>query len=197
MEQLVQSRLEESARLKLAVARTLTAQITTVGQQLAEAVKTGHKILLFGNGGSAADAQHIAAELVNRFLVNRRAYPAIALTTDTSIITSIGNDSDFKHIFQRQIEALGETGDVALGLSTSGNSENVLLAFVAARQKQLTTVALLGGNGGKIRDMVDHAIVVDSYSTPRIQEVHITLAHIWCELIELKMQETEPPRETP
>ena len=147
-------------------------------------VKTGGKVLIFGNGGSAADAQHIAAELVNRLNYDRPPIAAIALTTDTSILTSIGNDSSFDELFERQLRALGRQGDVALAISTSGNSPNVLRAVAAAREIGIKTIALTGRDGGKLAHTVDVALVVDTQSTQRIQETHITIGHILCELVE-------------
>jgi D-sedoheptulose 7-phosphate isomerase len=146
--------------------------------------RAGGKVMIFGNGGSAADAQHIAAELVNRLNYDRPPIAAIALTTDTSILTSVGNDSSFDKLFERQLRALGRRGDVALAISTSGNSANVLRAVAAARDLGITTIALSGRDGGKLADAVDLALVVDSGSTQHIQETHITIGHILCELVE-------------
>ena len=148
------------------------------------AVRAGGKVLVFGNGGSAADAQHIAAELVNRLNYDHPPIPAIALTTDTSILTSIGNDSSFDRVFERQVRALGRKGDVALAISTSGNSPNVLRAVEAAREIGVTTIALAGRDGGKLATLTELALVVNADSTQRIQETHITIAHILCELVE-------------
>jgi D-sedoheptulose 7-phosphate isomerase len=147
-------------------------------------VKTGGKVLIFGNGGSAADAQHIAAELVNRLNYDRPPIAAIALTTDTSILTSIGNDSSYDELFERQLRALGRRGDVALAISTSGNSPNVLRAVAAASEIGIKTIALAGRDGGKLAGTADVALVVDTPSTQRIQETHITIGHILCELVE-------------
>ena len=146
-------------------------------------IKEG-KNSFFGNGGSAADAQHLAAEFVNRFQRERRPLPAIALTTDTSILTSIANDYDYSLVFVKQIEALGQSGDMAWSISTSGMSPNVYLGLKKAKQKGLKTVALTGGDGGKIVKMADISIVVPSFNTPIIQEIHITIGHIVCELVE-------------
>ena len=137
-----------------------------------------------GNGGSAADAQHIAGELVGRFKKERKAIPAISLSTDTSILTAIGNDYGFEKVFERQIEALGNKGDVVIGISTSGNSENVYRAMKLAKKMGLTTIGLLGNDGGKIKNLSDIALVVPSKNTPRIQETHITIGHIICEGVE-------------
>lgn len=151
---------------------------------LGERLKEGHKILIFGNGGSAAEAQHFAAELVNKFIKERAALRAIALTTDTSALTSIANDTSFQHVFSRQIEALGDKGDVAIGLSTSGNSPNVIEALKAARKKGLLTVALTGEGGGKVGPLADCLLDVPSKSVPRIQEVHLLLLHLLAQEIE-------------
>jgi len=143
--------------------------------------------MLFGNGGSAADAQHIAAEFVNRFIIERPPLPAIALTTDTSVITSIGNDYDFSEIFAKQIRALGQQGDVAWGISTSGNSPNVQKGIETAKKMGLITLAFTGKDGGAIAKMVDLSLNVVSDSTARIQETHITAGHVICELVDIKL----------
>ena len=142
------------------------------------------KILIFGNGGSAADAQHLAAELVNRFKKERAPMPAIALTTDTSILTAIANDYDFSEVFSKQILALGKKGDIALGISTSGKSPNVIEALKVAKKLGLYTVGLSGGDGGLMRDFCDYLILVPSHETPRIQEGHLLFLHIFSELLE-------------
>ncbi|HSG06231.1 MAG TPA: D-sedoheptulose 7-phosphate isomerase, partial [Nitrospiria bacterium] len=149
-----------------------------------EALKAGGKILFFGNGGSATDASHLAAELVNRFEKERQALPAIALTTDVSAITSIANDSGYDEVFARQIQALGRRGDAAVGISTSGKSANVIRGMEAAREAGLTTIAFTGGDGGTLAKTADHAFIVPSSVTSRIQETHITLGHVLCGLIE-------------
>ncbi len=177
--------IEESVKVKENLLQDkYINQIEKAGKALVAALKNNHKILIAGNGGSAADAQHFAGELVNRFLIDRQALPAIALTTDSSILTSISNDSDFKYIFFRQIEALGEKGDVFIGISTSGNAENIIQAMKSAKKTGLLTIGLLGNSGGKIKKYCDFSIVVPSKSTPRIQEAHILLIHILCELID-------------
>lgn len=153
---------------------------------MVKAFKSDKKLLLFGNGGSAADSQHIAAEFVNRFQIERRPLPAIALTTDTSIITSIGNDYSYEEIFSKQVLALGAKNDIAIGISTSGNSPNVIKAIKAAKQKKLITIGFTGG-GGKLNDISDICFCVDSKITARIQEVHILLAHILCDIVETKL----------
>ncbi|MGD8537042.1 MAG: D-sedoheptulose 7-phosphate isomerase [Candidatus Aminicenantes bacterium] len=150
-------------------------------------LKEGHKILVFGNGGSAAQAQHFVAELVNKFLKERPPIRALSLTTDTSILTSIANDTSFDYVFSRQIEAFGEKGDIALGLSTSGNSPNVIEAMKAAKAKGLVTIALTGKDGGQLRSLVDYLLDVPSEETPRIQEVHILLLHLLAQEIEDKL----------
>jgi len=152
-----------------------------------DALRQGNKILIFGNGGSAADAQHIAAEFVNRFLFDRAPLPAIALTTDTSILTSIGNDMDFSLVFSRQIEALGNKGDIAWGITTSGKSPNVIEGFRKATEVGMATIAFTGNDGGEALRMAKYGLNVNSSSTPRIQEIHITASHIICELVEREL----------
>jgi len=182
--QVIKTGLAESIQTKQKVLESLVPTIEKVSRLLISTLDGGHKILLFGNGGSAADSQHIAAELVGRFMVKRRALPAIALTTDTSNLTALGNDFGYDTIFERQVEALGQPGDVAVGISTSGNSPNVLAAVRLARKMGLKTVALTGRGGGPLPGLVDLSIVIPSDSTQRIQEAHITIGHILCELIE-------------
>ena len=147
-------------------------------------LKNGGKVLVFGNGGSAADSQHIAAEFVGRFKKERKALPAIALTTNTSILTAIGNDYGYDVTFSRQVEALGREGDVAIGLSTSGNSKNVIAALKTAKAAGLKTVGLTGATGGAMKEICDILITPPSKNTPRIQEAHILIAHIICEIVE-------------
>jgi D-sedoheptulose 7-phosphate isomerase len=158
--------------------------IAKVSELLVDTVDKGNKILLFGNGGSAADAQHIAAEFVGRFAFDRPALPALALSVNTSCVTAIGNDYGFDLVFSRQIEALARPGDLAIGISTSGNSSNVLHGLSAARKMGLRTVAFTGRTGGKLKDVVDHCICAPSNDTPRIQECHILIGHIISELVE-------------
>lgn len=174
----------ESIEAKKAFFDSHAETVALAADLIITSVKTGGKVLIFGNGGSAADAQHIAAELVNRLNYDRPPIAAIALTTDTSILTSVGNDSSFDELFERQLRALGRPGDVALAISTSGNSPNVLRAVAAARELGIKTIALAGRDGGKLADAVDVALVVDARSTQRIQETHITIGHILCELVE-------------
>ncbi len=154
-----------------------------------ECLKKGGKIVLFGNGGSAADAQHIAAEFVGRFNMERKSYAAIALTTDSSIITSIGNDYSFDQIFSRQCESLVTKDDVIIGISTSGNSINVKNGLIIAKKKGAKTIGLLGNVGGEIKSIVDYPLIVESNSTARIQEIHRIVSHIICDLVEKKMGE--------
>lgn len=158
--------------------------VAAASKQLTEALQRGDKALLFGNGGSAADAQHIAAELVGRFAFDRPALPALALSVNSSCVTAIGNDYGFEQVFSRQIEALGRRGDVAIGISTSGNSPNVLRGLLKAKELGLHTVALTGRTGGKLRNVVEHCICAPSDETPRIQECHILLGHIISETVE-------------
>lgn len=162
----------------------LSGLIAAAAQILADALSTGKKLLIMGNGGSAADAQHFAAEIVGRFKMERRALPAIALTTDTSALTAIGNDYGFDRIFSRQVEAFAQPGDLVVGISTSGNSPNVALALKAAKDAGCRSIALLGRDGGAIKELADIAIIIPSNDTPRIQEGHITTIHILCDLLE-------------
>ncbi len=178
---------KESCRVKEAFLNEHLNALAAVIEVVTAALKAGNKILLFGNGGSAADAQHIAAEFVNRFLIERPPLPAIALTTDTSVITSIGNDYDFVEIFAKQIRALGQEGDVAWGISTSGHSQNVLKGMEMAKKMGLIAVAFTGKDGGPIAQVADYSLNVSSGSTARIQETHITAGHAICELVDIKL----------
>ncbi|MBT5029187.1 MAG: D-sedoheptulose 7-phosphate isomerase [Nitrospinaceae bacterium] len=182
--QRVKNFLYSSAELKKTVADTLSGDILTVANDVQSCLQKGGKLILMGNGGSAADSQHIAAELIGRFKKERRAMPAIALTVDTSSLTALGNDYGFDTIFERQIEALAQKNDAVIGISTSGNSENVVRALKKANAIGAKTIGLVGNNGGKIKEVADLSIVVPSNDTARIQEVHITIGHIICELIE-------------
>lgn len=170
------------------VRETLSASIKSIGQQLARSLSSGGTLFWCGNGGSAADSQHLAAELVGRFKKNRRALRSVALTTDTSVLTCVANDYSYDDVFARQIEALGRPGDILIGISTSGNSENVLRALRVAKEMGLITIALLGKDGGAARGLADQALVIPSDSTARIQEAHILIGHILCELIEQELQ---------
>jgi D-sedoheptulose 7-phosphate isomerase len=161
-------------------------------QTIAEALTGGRKLLVFGNGGSAGDAQHMACELVGRFQRERAALAAIALTTDATILTAVANDYSFKQVFARQVEALGQAGDVALGISTSGESPNVVVALQAARARGLKTIALTGRDGGEVGRAADVHVNVPDQSTARVQEVHRTLIHVMCEIIEDGLVSPEP-----
>ncbi len=151
---------------------------------IVDCIKNGNKVLIMGNGGSAADAQHFAGEFVNRFLIERAPLPAISLSTDTSVITCIGNDYSFEEIFKKQVEAIGCRGDILFGITTSGNSANIIQAFKVGKERGLLNIGLLGKDGGIAKDICDISIIVPSNSTPRIQEVHITVIHIICEIVE-------------
>jgi len=187
VEDIIVRAFRESIQLKEAFLNENLSRIVKVVDAVTAALKRGNKIMLFGNGGSAADAQHIAAEFVNRFMIERPPLPAIALTTDTSIITSISNDYDFSEIFSKQIRAIGQPGDVAWGLSTSGSSLNVVKALETAKKAEMITIGVTGRDGGQIAGIVDYSLVVPSSSTPRVQEVHITIGHVICEMVDYKL----------
>jgi D-sedoheptulose 7-phosphate isomerase len=187
MEDYIIKIFRESSHLKEVFVNENLGRIVAVVDAVTAALKGGNKILLFGNGGSAADAQHLAAEFVNRFVIERPPLPAIALTTDASVITSIANDYDFADIFSKQIRAIGQQGDVAWGMSTSGASANVVKGLETARKIGMVTVALTGRDGGEIARIADHALNVSSTSTPRIQEVHITVGHVICEMVDFRL----------
>jgi D-sedoheptulose 7-phosphate isomerase len=180
----VAASLREGADLRLKVAGTCGRQIVEAALLISDCLAAGGKLLLFGNGGSAADAQHLAAEFVGRFVVERPGLAAIALTTDSSILTAVANDYGFERVFARQIEALARAGDVAVGISTSGNSANVLAAIKQAANKNLKTIGLSGRDGGFLAKASDVSITVPAANTARIQECHIAIGHIWCELVE-------------
>jgi D-sedoheptulose 7-phosphate isomerase len=185
MEDIVLNSFKDSIKLKqdfLTKANIRT--MVSVAQNIADTFKKGNKLLLFGNGGSAADAQHLAAEFVNRLRRERRPLPALALTTDTSILTSVSNDYDFSDVFSKQIDALGVKGDIAWGISTSGRSPNVIKGLEMAKRKGLITIALSGGDGGPLIDVADMGLTVNSKDIPRIQEVHITIGHTICEMVD-------------
>lgn len=175
---------EESADIKRRFVHEQADRIVRVARLIARALREGHKVLLFGNGGSSTDASHIAAEFVGRYHRDRAPLPAIALATDMAALTCIANDYAYDEIFARQIRAHGQKGDIAVAISTSGNSPNVLKGVEAAREGGLVTIGWTGGNGGKLAGLVDHCFVVPSTVTARIQESHITLGHVLCELIE-------------
>ncbi len=176
--------LRDSLQAKEAFFTQEKEKIFKAAQIVTEALKAGHKLLVFGNGGSAADAQHLAGEMVNRFRRERTPLPALALTTDTSVLTAIANDYDFSLVFVKQIEALGQPGDVALGISTSGNSPNVCKALERAKELGLFTIGLGGGSGGRLAEVAQLSILVPSQETPRIQEAHVFFIHLLCELVE-------------
>lgn len=185
--QFIEQRTEESIAVKRALLETQSNVIAAVAQQLVTAMRNGKTLYLCGNGGSAGDAQHIAAELVGRFTKERRALPAVALTTNTSALTALGNDYDYSIVFSRQLEAFGKPGDVVIGISTSGNSANVLQAIQTAKELGLVTIGLTGETGGKTKAEADHCICVPSRDTARIQESHILIGHILCEIIECEL----------
>jgi len=184
--QMVRDRIQCSIEVKQSLLQddAFQGQVIQAALEIVKALRGGGKVLFFGNGGSAADAQHLAAEFTGRYLKERRALPALALHANTSALTAIGNDYGFDLVFARQVEALGKQGDVAVGISTSGNSPNVLRGLEVARSKSIFTVALTGASGGKIKDLVDCAICIPSQETPRIQECHILAGHIICEITE-------------
>lgn len=189
MEKIVKEILNESIRVKKKIVDdpSLLSQINQISSIMIEAYRRKNKVILFGNGGSAADAQHIAGELVNRLHLEREALPAIALTTDSSVLTSIANDYDYSRIFARQVEALAKEGDVVIGISTSGSSSNVIEAVKTAKEKGAKTVGFTGNKGGELAELVDFMISVPSDVTPRVQESHITILHIICCLVEREL----------
>lgn len=181
---LINSSLREGAELRAVVARDCSAAIFEAANVITSCLRARGKLLFFGNGGSAADAQHLAAEFVGRFVRERAGLPAIALTTDSSILTAVGNDYGFDRVFSRQVQTLGRPGDVAIAISTSGNSQNVLEAVQAARNGNLKVIGLSGKDGGLLAKEADLAITIPSNSTARIQECHIAVGHLLCELVE-------------
>ncbi len=184
MKEKIESLFRESISVK---EKTLKEQIEVIGkiaQKTIQCYRQGKKVVLFGNGGSAADAQHLATELISRFQKERKSLPALALTTDTSTLTAIGNDYSFEKVFSRQVEGLVEKGDIVIGISTSGNSANVIEGIKEAKNQGAYTVGFLGQTGGKLKSIVDLAICIPSSVTARIQETHITVGHIICELVE-------------
>jgi D-sedoheptulose 7-phosphate isomerase len=188
MEKAIQQAFEQSIDAKRAFLRDSLSQLMGAIAAVADCFRRGNKLLLFGNGGSAADAQHIAAEFVNRFRIERPPLPAIALTTDTSALTSIANDYDYAEVFAKQVRALGKQGDLAIAISTSGNAANVLAAVAACKQLGIVTVGLTGGIGGKLAGEVDHCLSVSEASgTARIQETHIVIAHVICEMVDAEL----------
>ena len=184
MHSFISAQLKEHCAVFDRIEAELAGQIARIAVRLVETMKIGNKLLIMGNGGSAADAQHFAAEIVGRFKMERPALPAIALSTDTSIITAIGNDYGFERIFSRQVEALAAPGDALIAISTSGNSANILQALLTGRQAGCSAIGLLGKDGGTIKEICDLSLIIPSDDTPRIQEGHITVIHILCDLIE-------------
>ncbi len=185
MKDLIALAFDESIRVKRAFLRDNLDDLAQAIETVVAAFKSGNKLLLFGNGGSAADAQHIAAEFVNRFRIERPPLPAIALTTDSSALTSIANDYDYSEVFAKQLRALGKAGDVALAISTSGNAANVVNAVQVCRELNIKTIGLTGGSGGKLAGNTDHLLrVAATANTARIQETHILIGHVICELVD-------------
>lgn len=184
MKNKIEEIIEESIAVKKGLIKSQSGAIEKAAEAMISALKAGGKIIIFGNGGSAADSQHIAAELVGRFLKERKGLPAIALTTNTSILTAIANDYSYNQVFSRQLDAVAQKNDVAIGISTSGKATNVIEAVELANKKGLVTVALTGGDGGGLAKVAKISIIVPSKSTPRIQEAHVTIGHIICQLVE-------------
>lgn len=186
---LITRRLEDSIAVKREILGNVEVLrlIGVIAELLIKAYQNGKKVILFGNGGSAADAQHLAAELVGKYYFDRKPLPAIALTVNTSSLTAIGNDYSFSQVFARQLEAMGEAEDIAIGISTSGNSENVIQALKVAKEKGLITIGFTGKDGGRLKNIVDYCLHIPSNDTPRIQEGHITVGHIICEIVEREL----------
>jgi D-sedoheptulose 7-phosphate isomerase len=184
MENIILMRFKESSEVKSRFLRENLPKLLDVIKLVSHTFEVGNKLFFFGNGGSAADAQHLAAEFVNRYVMDRPPLPAIALTTDASVLTSVSNDFAFNEIFAKQIRALGKERDVAIGITTSGNSPNVVKAFEVAKEMGIKTIALTGNDGGIIARIADFSLIVPSTSTPRIQEAHILIGHILCEMVE-------------
>ncbi|MFC1569212.1 SIS domain-containing protein [bacterium] len=187
MNDFIQASLNETLIVIQKIGPECSSSITKAAELIIQAFRNGHKLLICGNGGSAADSQHIAAEIVVRFQKNRSGLPAIALTTDTSILTACSNDYGFNHIFERQVEALGQTDDIFVGLSTSGTSENIVLAMEKAKALKMICIAMTGEKSGPLNKMADVAIQIPSSVTARVQEGHITVGHLICDLIEREM----------
>jgi len=196
MRKKITSELRASGELMLHIAKEQIDSVIGAAELARKTMKSGGTVFIFGNGGSASQAQHIAAELVNRLRKTRRPLPAIALTTDSSILTSIANDTSFQNVFSRQIEALGRKGDLAWAISTSGRSRNVIKALETAKSLKLSTLGFAGKSGGRMTGITDRLITVPSSSTARVQEAHLTMAHIICELIEedILAEESAKPR---
>ena len=186
-QEIIQRAIRRSIEIKAQLLEEQVSLIARIAALLVDTFQAGRKVVLFGNGGSAADAQHVAAELVNRFLMERDALPAIALTTNTSILTSVSNDVAFDQVFARQVRALVQKGDLVVGISTSGNSPNVLNGITAAREREAATLGFTGRRGGKLKEMVDMCFCVPSDHTPSVQEAHITVWHAICEVVEQEL----------
>lgn len=191
MKEIISNYIKESIETKEELIQNQIEEIKKSCEEIINCYKNKNKILVCGNGGSAADSQHFVAELVGRYKLERRALPAIALTTDTSILTAIGNDYGYDQVFRRQVEALGTEGDIFFTISTSGNSSNCILAIDEARKKGMKVIGLLGKYGGKMKELCDISIIVPSNNTPRIQESHIMIIHIICEIMENKLFKNE------
>lgn len=188
MKESIVKAFDESIRVKQAFLRDNLEALTQAIDAIVAAFKRGNKLLLFGNGGSAADAQHIAAEFTNRFLIERPPLPAIALTTDSSALTAIANDYDYAKVFAKQVQALGKPEDIAIAISTSGNSPNVLAAIEACKTLNISTIGLTGGSGGKMIGKVDYMLrVAEGKNSPRIQETHILVGHVICDIVDQKL----------
>jgi D-sedoheptulose 7-phosphate isomerase len=184
LSRLIQERVKDLHVIQNDFLERYTQDLIDLSAEIARAFSQGHKLMIMGNGGSAADAQHMAAEFVNRFKIERPPLPALALTTDTSILTAIGNDYSFDEVFEKQILALGKSGDMLLGISTSGNSPNIIRGFKTAQEKKIMTVALTGNKGGQMIDWADRSLIVPSVVTPHIQETHILAIHLLCEMVD-------------
>jgi len=187
MEGKIREEIKESIRVKRMILKSMVPRIKELAEAVIQAYRAKKKVILFGNGGSAADAQHIACELVGRFRKERRALPAIALSTNTSTLTAIGNDYGYEDVFARQVEAFVEEGDIVIGISTSGDANNVLNGLKVAKEKGAKIVGLSGKSGGRLKSLVDLCLIVSSDSTPRIQEAHITIGHIICTIVEREL----------
>lgn len=184
MKEKIKELLQESIKVKDAIIKTQVSTIELIAKEIISCLKNGHKIIFFGNGGSAADSQHLAAELIGRFQKERRPLPAISLNTNTSVITALANDYGYESVFAKQIEALAQTGDIAIGISTSGKAKNVIAAVKKAKEMDIKTIALTGNTGGELSRLADISLVVPSLITARIQEAHICIGHVICQLVE-------------
>jgi D-sedoheptulose 7-phosphate isomerase len=182
--QLIRQRVKDLQAVQNDFIERYAQDLIDLAADMTKVFSQGNKLMIMGNGGSAADAQHMAAEFVNRFKIERPPLPALSLSTDTSILTAIGNDYSYDQVFEKQIQALGNSGDMVLGISTSGNSANIIRGFKAAQEKRITTVALTGNQGGKMIEWADRSLIVPSSATPHIQETHILVIHLLCELVE-------------